>query len=141
MRFLDGEHLNDMRNLHRAVPMTCLFETRPSNQTNVFARSTSRKRQVPTHSSMGSLSLPIDCSTVGTDTFKLVEKQAKKTRTKYNKEQIEMLELAYLRNAYPDVLTVENLCKSIGIKREKVNVSGRIGFISLRINLESFFFQ
>lgn len=57
------------------------------------------------------------------ESFKLVEKiQPKKSRTKYTKEQIDLLESAYWRNAYPDVITIEHLCKSLGISKEKINV-------------------
>ena len=78
----------------------------------------------------------------GNESFKLVEKiQPKKSRTKYSKEQvgyffsslnlyflivskfkIEILEATYWRNHYPDLITVEHLCKTLGISREKINV-------------------
>lgn len=83
------------------------------------------------------------------ETFKLVEKaQPKKSRTKYTKEQviarphysyiqtslitkskfltsikIDLLETAYCVNPYPDLITVEHLCKTLGICKEKINVS------------------
>ncbi len=57
------------------------------------------------------------------ESFKLIEKaQPKKSRTKYSKEQIEILETAYWSNPYPDLITVEHLCKSLGINREKINI-------------------
>jgi hypothetical protein len=57
------------------------------------------------------------------ETFKLVEKiQPKKSRTKYTKEQIEVLENAFWRNPYPDLITVEQLCKNLSICKEKINV-------------------
>ncbi|RNA36017.1 rhox homeobox family member 1 [Brachionus plicatilis] len=57
------------------------------------------------------------------ESFKLVEKiQPKKSRTKYTKEQIDVLESTYWRNAYPDVITIEHLSKSLGISREKINI-------------------
>ncbi|CAF1016936.1 unnamed protein product, partial [Brachionus calyciflorus] len=57
------------------------------------------------------------------ESFKLVEKiQPKKSRTKYTKEQIDVLESAYWRNAYPDVITIEHLCKSLSISKEKINI-------------------
>lgn len=58
------------------------------------------------------------------ESFKLVEKiQPKKSRTKYTKEQIDVLESTYWRNAYPDVITIEHLSKTLGISREKINVN------------------
>lgn len=57
------------------------------------------------------------------ESFKLVEKiQPKKSRTKYTKEQIDVLESTYWRNAYPDVITIEHLSKALVISREKINV-------------------
>ncbi len=38
-------------------------------------------------------------------------------------KQIEILESAYWTNPYPDLITVEHLCKSLGISREKINVN------------------
>jgi hypothetical protein len=70
------------------------------------------------------------------ESFKLIEKiQPKKSRTKYSKDQIEVLEGAYSRNPYPDVITVEQLCKALDISREKVNVCLSLSLsLSLLIN-------
>ena len=58
------------------------------------------------------------------ESFRLIEKiLPKKSRTKYSKDQLQLLEEAYSRCNYPDVISVETLCKQLDISREKINVN------------------
>jgi len=58
-----------------------------------------------------------------TESFRLVEKiQPKKSRTKYTKDQLGYLESAFAQSSYPDLNLVDNLCKTLEISKEKINI-------------------
>jgi catabolite regulation protein CreA len=68
------------------------------------------------------------------ESFKLIEKiQPKKSRTKYSKGQLEILEEAYHNHErYPDSLGIEQICSKLNIAKEKINVK-IYKFLSLKI--------